>query len=80
MNRQGRIVKELEKKVYANGGHWCELTMKRTGTIIKMQRQNYTSFERLYGEKFNVYADHHTDKLLDNVSLEDIANYMIENF
>lgn len=46
MNRILKIEEAIAKKEIANGGRWCELTMKKNGDVITIERVGYGPMER----------------------------------
>lgn len=77
MTRAFKIEQAIEKRIYANGGHWVKLAMKN-GSELYIQRCNFVSFEYLSKEKFNVKLN--GNKILSQVSISDLAKYINENF
>jgi hypothetical protein len=79
MTRQDKISKEIVKRIYANGGHWVELNMKKGGKLI-ITRKGISSFERLEHDEFDVCLNNNNNRVMHNAELASISNYIIENF
>jgi hypothetical protein len=75
-----KIIENIMNKMWSNGGHWCELTMKKTGETLFIQRRNYESFERLRQEKFLFHNQTMDKRILTDVRIGEIADYIIKNY
>lgn len=79
-NRALKIKSEIEKRIWANGGHYVELQMKN-GDVLTISRRGQVSFEMLANDSFNVILNHHESKrLMHNAELASVANWIDETY
>lgn len=79
MSRQSRIMDEIVSRIYANGGHWVELVMKKGNTHLIITRKGQSSFERLSADNFDVCINNTNNRVMRNAELGSIANYILEH-
>ena len=53
-NKYGRIIEELFRRIRNEGGQGCKVTMKKDGTVFKIYRLGYSSYENLARDSFGI--------------------------
>lgn len=77
-NKQQRIMEEIKKRIYENGGHWVKLEMKNGRTLV-ITRKGYSSFESLGRDSFDVCLNNTNNRVMHNAELGSVANYILED-
>ena len=78
-NRISNTVIALAKKEVANCGRWCEVTIKKNGDVVRVERMGYGPMERPEWDAHKVFVNG-IELELEFKNLAQVAAWMCENY
>ena len=79
-NRISKTEAALAKKEVANCGRWCEVTMKKNGDVVKIERVGYGPMERPEWDAHKVCVNGIEQFGLEFKNLGQVAAWICENY